>query len=134
MLFHCDNKHLQKRIDTLQRNHDFGAHVIARYNMHVMITHITGTNNCIADAISRFQMDRFRSLAPQANPNPDPILASCISIWYQSFLQFLQQVSDSASTSLQFNITIFLCRYFWTCLLQDFKSIPCSYSTSTPRA
>ena len=47
----------------------------ARYNMHVMITHITGTNNCIADAISRFQMDRFRSLAPQANPNPDPILA-----------------------------------------------------------
>ena len=44
----------------------------ARYIMHVMITHITGTNNCIADAISRFQMDRFRSLAP---PNPDPILA-----------------------------------------------------------
>ena len=47
----------------------------ARYNMHVMITHITGTNNCIADAISHFQMDRFRSLAPQANLNPDPILA-----------------------------------------------------------
>ena len=40
----------------------------ARYNMHIMITHITGTNNCIADAISRFQMDRFRSLAPQAKP------------------------------------------------------------------
>ena len=47
----------------------------ARYNMHIMITHITGTNNCIADAISRFQMDRFRSLAPQANPQADPILA-----------------------------------------------------------
>ena len=47
----------------------------ARYNMHVMITHIMGTNNNIADAISRFQMDRFRSLAPTANPHPDPILA-----------------------------------------------------------
>ena len=43
--------------------------------MHVMITHIIGTNNCIADAISRFQMDRFRSLAPHANPHADPILA-----------------------------------------------------------
>ena len=47
----------------------------AHYNMHVMITHIIGTNNCIADAISRFQMDRFRSLAPHANPHADPILA-----------------------------------------------------------
>ena len=31
--------------------------------MHVTIIHITGTNNSIADAISRFHMDRFRSLA-----------------------------------------------------------------------
>ena len=38
-------------------------------------TGIIGTNNCIADAISRFQMDRFRSLAPHANPHADPILA-----------------------------------------------------------
>ena len=47
----------------------------ARYNMDIMITHIIGTNNCKADAISRFQMDRFRSLAPHANPHADPILA-----------------------------------------------------------
>ena len=46
----------------------------ARYNMHIMITHITGTNNCIADAISRFQMDRFRSLAPQAKSQTNPNL------------------------------------------------------------
>ena len=47
----------------------------AHYNMHIMITYIIGTNNCIADAISCFQMDRFRSLvAPHANPHADPIL------------------------------------------------------------
>ena len=46
----------------------------ARYNMHIMITHTIGTNNCIADAISRFQMNRFRSLAPHASSHTDPIL------------------------------------------------------------
>ena len=38
-----------------------------------MITHIAGKRNFIVDAISRFQMQRFRSLAPDANPLPDPI-------------------------------------------------------------
>ena len=38
-----------------------------------MITHIAGMHDVIADAISRFQMQRFRSLAPDANPLPDPI-------------------------------------------------------------
>ena len=47
----------------------------AHYNMHIMITHIIGNNNCIADAISRFQMNHFRSLAPHANPYADLILA-----------------------------------------------------------
>ena len=82
ILFHCDNStvvSIQKKgstrckeIMTLVRILCFCA---AHYNTHVMITHITGTNNCIADAISCFQMDPFRSLVPQANPNPDPILA-----------------------------------------------------------
>ena len=45
----------------------------ARFNMHVMITHIAGVDNVIADAISRFQMQHFRLLAPDASPLPDPI-------------------------------------------------------------
>ena len=35
--------------------------------------HIAGTNNVSADAISRFQMQHFRSLAPDANPEPNHI-------------------------------------------------------------
>ena len=46
-----------------------------RHNMHIMITHIAGINNNIADPISRFQMERFRTLAPAANLQPDPIRA-----------------------------------------------------------
>ena len=82
ILFHCDNSTVVSiwskgstrcgELMTLVRTLYFCA---ARYNMHIMITHIIGTNNCIADAISRFQMDRFRSLAPHANPHADPILA-----------------------------------------------------------
>jgi hypothetical protein len=35
--------------------------------------HINTTENSIADALSRFQMDRFRLLAPQAEKQPVPI-------------------------------------------------------------
>ena len=58
----------------LQGNYNSGAHVTlcaAHYNMHVMITHITGTDNCIADFPNG-------SLAPYANPHADAILALAI--------------------------------------------------------
>ena len=77
ILFHCDNSTVVdiwrkgsthcKEIMTLIRLLYFCA---ARYNMHIMITHIAGLDNVIADSISRFQMQRFRSLAPDANPLP----------------------------------------------------------------
>ena len=80
-MFHCDNNTVVSiwskgstssgELMTLVRTLYFCA---ARYNMHIMITHIIGTKNCIADAISHFQMDRFRSPAPHANPHADPIL------------------------------------------------------------
>ena len=61
ILFHCDNNTMVdvwrrgsiccKEIMTLIRLLYFCA---ARFNMHVMITHIAGVDNVIADAISRF--------------------------------------------------------------------------------
>ena len=41
------------------------------FDIHVMITHIPGTNNQIADALSRFQAAHFRQLALLAEPLPD---------------------------------------------------------------
>ena len=42
----------------------------AMNNFHVMITHVKGTTNDIADSLSRQQLHRFRLLAPNANPVP----------------------------------------------------------------
>jgi len=43
--------------------------------MHIIITCIAGLDNVIADSISQFHMQRFRLLAPDANPLLDPIRA-----------------------------------------------------------
>ena len=45
----------------------------AHYDINVVITHISGIDNCIADSLSRFQQHRFRELAPEAHPLLDPV-------------------------------------------------------------
>ena len=47
----------------------------AHNNFNMCVQHIPGVNNVIADALSRFQQDRFRKLAPNANLHPDNIPA-----------------------------------------------------------
>ena len=47
--------------------------VAARLNFTVSARHVPGVQNCIADALSRFHMQAFRSLAPTASPTPTPI-------------------------------------------------------------
>ena len=44
-----------------------------RYNIYFKARHIPGKQNEVADSLSRFQMDRFRALAPLADANPTPI-------------------------------------------------------------
>jgi hypothetical protein len=39
-------------------------------NLSFCAKHIPGKTNVIADALSRFQMDRFREAAPKADQNP----------------------------------------------------------------
>lgn len=79
ILFHCDNRATVdiickgrskiKSIMKLMRTLTFHA-ASNHYIIHAK--HIEGTKNCIADSLSRFQMQRFRTLAPQANPFPVP--------------------------------------------------------------
>ena len=52
----------------------------ALFDIHVMITHIAGTNNQIADALSRFQETCFRQLAPLAEPLPHPCMANPVLV------------------------------------------------------
>ena len=79
LLFHCDNEavvHVWESglsrcpdLMDLVRALFFAA---ARNNFHVLIRHIPGIDNSIADSLSRLQLPRFRSLAPHANPLPSP--------------------------------------------------------------
>lgn len=79
ILFHCDNEAIvliwkrgsskSKEIMTLLRA---AYWVAAHFQFNIMITHIRGCDNIIADSLSRFQMDRFRQAAPMAQPFPTP--------------------------------------------------------------
>jgi len=40
------------------------------HNFQFTAKHVEGSNNCISDALSRLQMDKFRSLAPHAEQFP----------------------------------------------------------------
>ena len=42
-------------------------------NIVVKAEHVSGLNNAITDALSRFQMDRFRRLAPAADREPSKV-------------------------------------------------------------
>ena len=41
-----------------------------QHNFVVRARHVPGVSNEIADALSRFQMQRFRALAPDADQSP----------------------------------------------------------------
>lgn len=40
------------------------------HNFYLRVKHIVGKKNEIADSLSRFQMERFRLLAPHAEQDP----------------------------------------------------------------
>ena len=50
------------------------AHLSALFNINLTIEHIRGSENQIADAISRKKMVKFRRLLPNAALNPTPLL------------------------------------------------------------
>ena len=82
ILFHCDNQAVVQVWDSgLSWSSDLMYlvralfFVAAHKNFNVLVRHIRGVNNSIADSLSRLQLPRFRTLAPLAEPTPTPILA-----------------------------------------------------------
>ena len=88
LLVHCDNRAVvdiwrvgtskQPSLMTVVRALFF---VAARANFTVLLQHILGVDNAIADALSRSQLHRFRLLAPGTDELPTPIPAVEISTW-----------------------------------------------------
>jgi len=63
----------------------------ACYHINVVITHIAGIDNCIADSLSCFQNRQFQTLAPGALP-----AANIIHAWIT--VLFLHPCSSSTSS------------------------------------
>lgn len=77
IILFCDNESVVNIINSkrsaIPRIMDllrFFTLITLRFNMYVRAKHIEGTKNLIADSLSRFQMDRFHSLVPQADRTP----------------------------------------------------------------
>ncbi len=75
--FHCDNEAVVCMINTkrsrIPRVMDLLRHLTLltlRHNIYIRAIHVAGKHNPIADAISRFQFQRFRNLAPDADISP----------------------------------------------------------------
>ena len=77
IIFHCDNEGAAFAWENLGSSHDGILDLMrkmtaeaTRNNFTLTLKHIRGTDNGIADALSRFQDSRFRRLAPWAQPSP----------------------------------------------------------------
>ena len=53
----------------------------ATHHFTVLVTHIVGTSNAIADSLSRLQMSRFRLLTPAADLEPTPVPQLAATLW-----------------------------------------------------
>lgn len=85
--FHCDNagtvfvlnKGRSKSPDIMKLMRKLTL-VAAKYSFAYQACHIPGSKNCVADALSRLQMDRFRLLAPAADAHPCLIPSDIMSL------------------------------------------------------
>lgn len=78
--FSCDNQAVVSIINTksskIARIMDLLRAITLstlKYNFTLTAVHVAGVQNGIADSLSRFQMERFRELAPGASPTGYPI-------------------------------------------------------------
>lgn len=80
----CDNKSVVASINSKSPRVMDLIRVITlqtlQYNFTFTATHIPGLDNSIADSLSRFQMDRFRTLVPSASPTASAIPPSAMNI------------------------------------------------------
>ena len=88
LLFHCDNQSVVDIWAKGSSRDPLLMHLVrsiffcaASHQFSVLVSHIRGTDNSIADALSRLQMLRFRQLAPQADLEPTPLPPTAPTLW-----------------------------------------------------
>ena len=118
IVFHCDSRAV---VDIWDKGSTRAPHTMGLvrllyfcascYNINVCVTHIAGICNDIADSLSRFQMDKFRKLAPRSEVLPNWIpawptqifmTASC-NAGIMALLNPLDKHTDQDSGSLSYS-------------------------------
>ena len=86
--FWCDNLSVVSIINSGHSKNprimDLVRRVVLLWMKHYFVvrtSHVPGVSNEIADALSRFQMQRFRALATDADQNPCTIPPSLMNLW-----------------------------------------------------
>ena len=87
ILFYCDDESVVHIVNSkrsrIPRVMDLARHLTLltlRYNFYLTTKHIDGKKNEIVDSLSRFQMERFRLLAPHAEQTPCPVPSILLEI------------------------------------------------------
>ena len=71
----------------------------AKGNFTVRISYFPGSENVVADALSRFQMGRFRTLVPTANVLPEVVDTNLVEL-QRSLLQQNDEKTESLTSEL----------------------------------
>lgn len=78
--FHCDNQAVVHVINTMTSKSTLVLALLRvltlqclRFNCLIKASHIPGAKNDICDALSRFQLRKFRTLAPNSDSNQTPV-------------------------------------------------------------
>ena len=87
VIFFCDNDSVVHIVNS-KRSHiprvmDLVRHltlITLKHNIYIHMQHVEGKKNEIADSLSRFQMERFRTLAPFAALDPCPVPVDLLEI------------------------------------------------------
>lgn len=81
VLFWCDNQAVVRVINRQTSRSERVMRLVRKLvltclqaNISFSARYVPGTSNCIADALSRFQEDRFRELAPEARQCPESFM------------------------------------------------------------
>ena len=85
-----------------------------KYNIYIRARHLPGKNNEIADSLSRFQFQRFRLLAPQAEATPCKIPVVLLQIWSDDISDDIRRYIDlsvAASTKQTYKRKAVYCFY-----------------------
>jgi hypothetical protein len=77
VLFYCDNESVVRIVNSGASKDDVIMELVrelflvaAKYDFRISASHVAGKKNLIADALSRFNLQEFFRLVPEAHPLP----------------------------------------------------------------